>query len=87
VTHRPGGLGHAEAEAGRPSPAGHHPIPPAATRAPLVPEPHAISAPLPEPEPITPPLPVKAAPEPADRRRRKKKDDDFVDWVSGLGGE
>jgi hypothetical protein len=64
---------------------------PGAGRAPLVPEPHAISAPLPEPEPITPPLPVTPAPEPASRRgkdtKRKKKDDDFVDWVSGLGGE
>jgi hypothetical protein len=60
------------------------------SRAPLVPEPHAVSAPLPHPDPITPPLTVTPAPPPApapDQRRGKKKghDDDYVDWVSGLG--
>jgi hypothetical protein len=59
---------------------------------PLVPEPRAVSAPLPNPEPITPPI---TAPTPvqgsvADRRRaprQKPGDDDYVDWVSGLGGQ
>jgi hypothetical protein len=56
------------------------------SRAPLVPEPHAVSAPLPQPDPISPPLTVTPAPEPDQRRGGKKgRDDDYVDWVSGLG--
>jgi hypothetical protein len=59
---------------------------------PLVPEPQAVSAPLPNPEPITPPI---TAPTPVqgsvtDKRRpprQKRGDDDYVDWVSGLGGQ
>ena len=58
------------------------PAPPG--RGPLVPEPHAVSAPLPHPEPITPPLPVTPAPDER-RDRRRPGDDEFVDWVSGLG--
>jgi hypothetical protein len=96
--------GHAEAEAhrrpdtgawpgGTPLTSGRSPASDdrPASRSPLVPEPHAISAPLPEPQPITPPLPVTPAPEPGNRRgregKRKQKDDEYVDWVSGLGGE
>ncbi len=52
-------------------------------RRPLVPEPHAVSAPLPQPEPVSPPLSVTPAPDRRDRKRRG--DDEFVDWVSGLG--
>ena len=56
------------------------------SRAPLVPEPHAVSAPLPQPDPISPPLTVTPAPEPDQRRGKKNgRDDDYVDWVSGLG--
>jgi MFS family permease len=51
-------------------------------RAPLVPEPTPISAPLPHPTPIAPP-PV--AP-PAARGPRDRKEEDYVDWVNGLGG-
>jgi hypothetical protein len=62
------------------------------TRGPFAPEPHSLSAPLPNPEPITPPI---ATPTPVqgsgpDKRRPGKQnrgDDDYVDWVSGLGGQ
>jgi hypothetical protein len=54
-------------------------------RRPLVPEPHAVSAPLPQPEPITPPLSVQPAPDDRRRGKRARSDDEFVDWVSGLG--
>jgi hypothetical protein len=64
--------------------------PPPAGRGPLVPEPHAVSAPLPHPDPITPPLSVTPAPE-SDLRRgkggKRPNDDEYVDWVSGLGSE
>jgi hypothetical protein len=90
------GPGHAEAEAHR-RPGGTAPdwpggAPLATGRGPLVPEPHAISAPLPDPEPITPPLAVTPVPEPGGRRggkdtKRRKSDDEYVDWVSGLGNE
>lgn len=59
-------------------------------RQPLIPEPHAVSAPLPHPEPITPPLAVQPAPPTQDDRRSRKRgrnDDEFVDWVSGLGSD
>ena len=59
---------------------------------PFAAEPQTISAPLPQPEPISPPIatPEPALPPGADKRRSAKQrhqDDDYVDWVSGLGGE
>jgi hypothetical protein len=70
----------------------------APARGPFAPEPTAISAPLPQPDPITPPIatpkpvtPPSHAEPPADGRKQKggkrDKDEDYVDWVSGLGGE
>ena len=61
-------------------------------RGPFAPEPQSISPPLPNPEPITPPI---AAPQPVQPRAGEKRrgakqsrtDEDYVDWVSGLGGE
>jgi hypothetical protein len=60
---------------------------------PFAPEPQTISAPLPHPEPITGPItaPQPILPPAADDKRRggkqRRPDDDYVDWVSGLGGE
>jgi hypothetical protein len=60
---------------------------------PFAPEPQTISPPLPHPEPITGPItaPEPVLPSAADDKRRgakqRQKDDDYVDWVSGLGGE
>jgi hypothetical protein len=58
---------------------------------PAKPEPQSISPPLPEPQPVTPPIPTPepATPPPTGSRRAAKKrrnDEEFVDWVSGLGG-
>ncbi len=68
-----------------PPPTRSAPAPTWPGRQPLVPEPHAVSAPLPQPEPISPPLSVTPAPDDRRSRRKGRNDDDFVDWVSGLG--
>ncbi|MEV6634200.1 hypothetical protein AB0M54_25965 [Actinoplanes sp. NPDC051470] len=53
--------------------------------APLVPEPHAISAPLAQPEPTNPPPPMRPAPE--KKSKRQAKEEEYVDWVSKLSNE